>query len=163
MGSVPGAHHEYVRSLRSAASSAIDWAFDLSFTGVAEILAASFAAYLPFPDGASERRGSLLAALTNGLPVLSTLGDATSPELQQVILPTANPAQALLALDELDSNPEHAQRLGVASRTYAQKYSWSSIANQHRNIYRELALPHSPNQDESRSRELRHQSQDLRL
>ena len=77
MGSVPGAHQGYMRSLRSACSPAVDWALDLSFADVAETLAASFAAYLPFPDGASERRGSLLAALANGLPVLSTFGSAT--------------------------------------------------------------------------------------
>jgi glycosyltransferase involved in cell wall biosynthesis len=161
LGSVPGAHKGYMRSLRSAALPAMEWALDLSSAAVAETLAASFAAYLPFPDGASARRGSLLAALANGLPVISTLGDATPPELRKVLIPTLTPAEALLALDELHDDPERSRNLGVASRIYAQKYRWSSIANQHRNIYRELVLPYSPNLDAPRLRELPPQIQDL--
>lgn len=154
MGSVPGSHKWYMRSLRSSPLPAMEWALDLSFAAVAETLANSFAAYLPYPDGASARRGSLLAALANGLPVISTLGAATPPELRRVLIPTLTPAEALLALDELHYDPQRSKRLGVASRIYAKKYCWSSIANQHRDIYRELVLPHSPSEDASRLSEL---------
>ncbi|GAT62306.1 glycosyltransferase [Paludibacter jiangxiensis] len=48
---------------------------------VIEILNSTKIVYLPFPDGASERRGSLLAALANGTCVISTSGLFVTNEL----------------------------------------------------------------------------------
>jgi glycosyltransferase involved in cell wall biosynthesis len=142
IGSAPGAHQKYLKELQQSAPGVIRWSIDLEFARVSEILARSFAAYLPFPDGVSERRGSMLAALTNGLPVLSTVGAATPPEMLPSFLPTENSDEALSLLDELADDPERHTRLCAMSRRHAARYTWSSIAAQHEFAYREaLRLP----------------------
>jgi glycosyltransferase involved in cell wall biosynthesis len=142
IGSAPDAHQEYMSDLQRNAPHAVKWSIDLEFAQVSEILARSFAAYLPFPDGVSERRGSMLAALTNGLPVLSTIGAATPPEMLPLFLPTTNSDDALSLLDELAEDPERHSEICVASRIQAARYAWSSIAAQHVLAYQEaLRVP----------------------
>jgi glycosyltransferase involved in cell wall biosynthesis len=142
IGSAPVAHQKYLKELQQSAPGVIRWSIDLEFARVSEILACSFAAYLPFPDGVSERRGSMLAALTNGLPVLSTVGAATPPEMLPSFLPTESSDEALSLLDELVDDPERHTRLCAMSRRHAARYTWSSIAVQHELAYREaLRLP----------------------
>ena len=120
-----------MNDLRRNAPQAVKWSIDLDFSKVSEVLAASFAAYLPFPDGVSERRGSMLAALTNGLPVLSTIGAATPPEMLPLFLPARSSGEALSLLDQLSKDPDRCSEMCVASKTHAARYAWSSIAAQH--------------------------------
>jgi glycosyltransferase involved in cell wall biosynthesis len=131
IGSAPRAHQSYMSELRRNAPQAVKWSLDLDFRKVSEVLAASFAAYLPFPDGVSERRGSMLAALTNGLPVLSTIGAATPPEMLPLFLPARSSGEALSLLDQLSKDPERCSEMGVASKIHATRYAWNSIAAQH--------------------------------
>jgi glycosyltransferase involved in cell wall biosynthesis len=142
IGSAPAAHQKYLRELQQSAPEIVRWSIDLEFAQVSNILARSFAAYLPFPDGVSERRGSMLAALTNGLPVLSTIGAATPPKMLPSFLPTEGSDEALSLLDELAGDPERHARLCAVSRIHAARHTWSSIAAQHELAYREaLRLP----------------------
>jgi glycosyltransferase involved in cell wall biosynthesis len=142
MGSAPAAHQEYLANLQQSAPGAIKWSFDLEFEKVAETLASSFATYLPFPDGVSERRGSMLAALTNGLPVVSTIGEATPSEMLPSFLKSTGSEEALSILDGLVDVPERHARLCAASKAHAARYAWSSIAAQHVLAYQEaLRLP----------------------
>jgi glycosyltransferase involved in cell wall biosynthesis len=142
LGSAPKAHQKYLADLQQSAPGAIRWSFDLEFEEVSEILARSFAAYLPFPDGASERRGSMLAALSNGLPVVSTIGEATPGEMIPLFLPSTSSHEALSILDELVHVPEQHARLCATSKAHAARYAWSSIAAQHVLAYQEaLRLP----------------------
>jgi glycosyltransferase involved in cell wall biosynthesis len=137
LGSAPAAHQQYMRDLQQNAPDGVRWSIDLEFAQVSEILASSFVAYLPFPDGVSERRGSMLAALTNGLPVVSTIGEATPEEMLPFFLPSTSSDEALSLLDCLVEDPERYARLCTASRIHAARYTWSSIAAQHVLVYRE--------------------------
>jgi len=138
LGSAPAAHQKYMRDLQESAPDGVRWSIDLEFAQVSEILARSFAAYLPFPDGMSERRGSMLAALTNGLPVLSTVGEATPPEMLPLFLPTTSSDDALSLLEKLVPDPERHVGLCAASRIHAARYTWSAIAAQHLLAYQEV-------------------------
>ena len=48
---------------------------------IADALAAATVAVLPVPGGASFRRGSLLAAAVCGVPIVTTMGPDTPPDL----------------------------------------------------------------------------------
>jgi len=102
---------------------------------VAKELAAATVGYFPFPDGASERHSSLIAALANGLPVVATVGERTPPELAEVVYPSTSPASALTAVAELLADAGKRSSLSEAGRHYAERCSWPAIAARHRELY----------------------------
>jgi glycosyltransferase involved in cell wall biosynthesis len=138
LGSISAANEAYAKVLRAQAPAELRWSLDLSFEEVGCVLARSFAAYLPFPDGASERRGSLPAAWLNGTPVLSRLGPATTPTLSRLMIPVYSAEEALAALDRLANQEHEWERISRTVRDYAQSHSWQDVAKQHANIYLHL-------------------------
>ena len=138
IGSISSSNAGYASKLLQQAPSAVRWSHDLTFADVAENLSRSFAAYLPFPDGASERLGSLPAAWVNGLPVLSRIGPATTPSLAELLLPAHNAQQALATLDSLLAAPGHWLEISKRVSEYARSCSWEEVAERHANIYRGL-------------------------
>lgn len=90
----------------------------LSGEAVAEYLRACDLAVQPYPDGASTRRGSLMAALANGVPVVTTLGPLTDPVTAAGPIAFARPDRlADAALGLLDA-PERLRQLGRDSRRF---------------------------------------------
>jgi glycosyltransferase involved in cell wall biosynthesis len=93
----------YAEEIMQVASDAgIEIRTNLEDEDVSAVLGDTRVAYLPFPDGASERRGSLLAAMTNGAVVASTTGKYTTPELANAIIDISKiPITEMLADNEL--------------------------------------------------------------
>lgn len=139
VGSSPAPHGAYLARVRaSSADLPVAWDLNLSPEAVAERLVQATIAYLPFPDGASERRASLLAAMTNGLPVVTTKGKFTPAGLEQSVRFCATPDEAVCAAKDLLGRPELRQALGAKAVQYAEKFSWESIAESHIEIYRRI-------------------------
>lgn len=96
-----------------------------------QILYALDAAALPFRDGATFRRGSLLATLAHGLPVVTTLPAA--PQLidghNVLLVPPENPAALVAALTRIQNDPALAEKLGRAAQILSQQFEWPSIAD----------------------------------
>lgn len=141
IGSISKAHQAYARSLVAKAAPEVRWSFDLSFEEVGAILGRSFAAYLPFPDGASERRGSLAAAWFNGLPVLSQIGAATTPTIRELLVVVHNLEEALTALDKLGERPQEWERISRGLREYSENRTWAHVARRHADTYRAILCP----------------------
>jgi glycosyltransferase involved in cell wall biosynthesis len=106
----------------------------------AHLLAADCAA-LPFRDGASFRRGSLLAALAHGCPVTTTTPadadtrSALATEAVALTVPTNDSAALAAAIDRIANDPQLRARLATAGRALAARFSWDSIAAQHEACY----------------------------
>ena len=138
IGSTPPRWTDYRRQLRASAPVDLAWSEGLAYAEVAAAMAVSMVAFLPFPDGAGERRGSLLAALANGLPVISTIGPATTAELKAALLPADGPDAALAQLRTLRANPDVGLQLSALGRSLASRFSWARIASAHATLYRDL-------------------------
>jgi glycosyltransferase involved in cell wall biosynthesis len=102
----------------------------------AHLLAADVA-LLPYADGASPRRGSLLACAEHGLPIVSTqpASGALSQAIQAVPAEPARLAAAVLQIAQSETLKESLQH---TSRLLADSVNWSSIASAHIKIYTEL-------------------------
>lgn len=104
----------------------------------AHLLAADCVA-LPFSDGASFRRGSLLAALAHGRPVITTtpadLGTSADLEGAALLLPAGDSAALAAALARLAAEPALAHAIAAGGTALASRFSWASIAAQHEVVY----------------------------
>lgn len=106
----------------------------------AHLLAADCAA-LPFRDGASFRRGSLLAALAHGCPLITTTpaDTATAAALTAppaaLLVPPEDSAALAAGLARLANDPALQGRLADGGRALAARFSWDSIAAQHEQCY----------------------------
>jgi glycosyltransferase involved in cell wall biosynthesis len=123
---------------------------DLSAT-----LLACDAIALPFLDGASARRGTLMAALAHGLPIVSTLPARQSPvagpatvwlgsgpgaasvrDGEAILLVPPDDASALaVALGRLRDDVALRSRLAAGAREVAARISWPSLAEETLRIY----------------------------
>jgi glycosyltransferase involved in cell wall biosynthesis len=114
---------------------------------VSAYLLASDLCALPFRDGASFRRGSLLAALAHGVATVTTRAPGgqqaeatTLLEDEQAALLTAPGDAAALAdaIGRLSRDAPLRAALGASGRTVAQRFDWTVIAARHVELYRAL-------------------------
>ena len=95
--------------------------------------------FMPYEDGASLRRGTLMAGLANGCAIVTTTPQQPIPELkdgQQIIyIPPRDPDSAALMIKHLADNVAIAERLRQKARTASQQFCWDSIAAKHVDIY----------------------------
>lgn len=105
----------------------------------AHLLAADMVV-LPFADGASYRRGSLLAALAHARPTITTAPAAPlDPPLldgqHALLLPDAAPERLQAAIQRVAADPELQIRLSTGALDLAAAFAWPSIASEHETVY----------------------------
>ncbi len=87
---------------------------------------------LPYRDGASFRRGTLMAALAHGCAILSTQPTAPLPALQDGVnirlIPPDNAAALAHAALELRASPDLRTRLGQGAQELSRQFTWDKIA-----------------------------------
>ncbi len=133
-------YEEYLQQLRRNAPPNVKWIVGAELIEVALLMSSALAAYLPFPDGASYRRGSLIGALVNGLPVISTCSAMTPDSLARVVLRADTPDQALAQLRLIQESPERRQEVSDAGRSLGLQFRWSSVAKAHSLLYQNVRL-----------------------
>ena len=137
-------NQEYRRTLTALAdrlgvASTVIWAGRRLPEEVSHLLRVSDLFVVPYDDGASIRRGSLMAGLAHGLPVVSTHSVLPSSYLRDgvnvALVPPKN-ADALAAkITSLLAAPEEAASLAKAAVALAEQFSWSLIARETRALY----------------------------
>jgi glycosyltransferase involved in cell wall biosynthesis len=131
----------YARALRGLpGGTAVQWLASLPAQAVADELAACEFAYLPYPDGATERRGSLIAALAAGLDVLTTRSAEAPADLERCVRFAPAPAVALRLLDCAPEVGDSSRReRSEAVRRFLAARAWSAVADGHVRVYERLA------------------------
>lgn len=106
----------------------------ISDEAVGAFLASSDITALPFLDGASYRRGSLMAAIHYGCAIVSTQAVVEIPAFkngENMRLVASGDSDALTqALSELYYSPELRQTLKQGATTLAKQFQWDSIAHE---------------------------------
>lgn len=134
-------HAAYYKSLRDKASKLpIVWNVGSTPEEVRDIFGTCTYAYLPFPDGASERRGSLLAVMSHGLATVTTSGAQTPPAMKDALTFADSPSDSLSRLDILADSPQMREEKCKAGKTFASMFSWEKIAERHLSVYNEVLL-----------------------
>ncbi len=97
---------------------------------------------LPYRDGVSFRRGSFMAALAHGLPIITTTPAVEIPELRHreniYLVPPAAPNALAAAVMALQRNGELREVLAGGARALAQSFRWDKIALSAVELFREL-------------------------
>jgi glycosyltransferase involved in cell wall biosynthesis len=114
---------------------------------VSAYLMAADAIILPFSDGYSYRRGSLITALAHQVPVITTrapagLSQDPLPELvdgrHALLIDPQNADQLVAAVERIKHEPELAFMLSRQGRELTDVFSWDQIVQQHEQLYRHL-------------------------
>lgn len=109
----------------------------------AEILAGADCAVLPFADGASLKRGSMLACLEQALPVITTIPKQKKyfPFLDRkhmLLVPPGDVTAIIQAVEMLLQEPKLKKALSEQLREPLRAYAWDTIAKQHCALLAEL-------------------------
>jgi glycosyltransferase involved in cell wall biosynthesis len=130
---------DYFESVRTrAASLGVTLLLGASEQDVSAALATASLCYLPFPDGATMRRGSLMAALECGVPVLTTVSDQTPPALRACITPAADTLEASGILRRAVNDRDFHRSLQRNHARSGLDNRWDSIASQYVDLFHDL-------------------------
>ncbi len=89
---------------------------------------------MPYHDGASLRRGTLMAGLAHGRPLITTHPTHPLPELRHGenvwLVPPADAAALGEAIRQLGGDASLRAQLGTAAQLLAEQFTWDKIAAQ---------------------------------
>jgi glycosyltransferase involved in cell wall biosynthesis len=115
------------------------------YTAPAEVsanLLATDICLLPYRDGVSFRRGSFMAALAHGLPIITTTPAVELPELRHreniYLTPPAAPEALVAAVTALQRDNRLREELARGAHTLAGRFRWGSIADSTVELFGEL-------------------------
>lgn len=109
---------------------------------VSAYLAASDAVALPFRDGASYRRSSLMAAIAHGCAIITTKPTVDIPAFKNdqnllMVAPENVPALAA-AIQVMVNTPAIRERLGAGASTLREHFAWDRIAGENLAFFQQV-------------------------
>jgi glycosyltransferase involved in cell wall biosynthesis len=120
----------------------IRWTGFVDNAAVSGHLSACDLVALPYRDGASFRRGSLMAALAHGCTIITTHPLTDLPDLVEDhhvrLIPPDSPTALALAIEALADNPTLCHRLGENARELSRQFAWDRIAARTAEYFQEL-------------------------
>ncbi len=119
-----------------------------------EIVTANFLAsdicVLPYRDGASYRRGTLMAALAHGMPIVTTVTSRRPPSVAGIqvpalrdgenclLVPPDDPTALALAILRAAASPALRSNIGTGAYELAQHFTWDKIVQRHLELYERI-------------------------
>jgi len=132
---VPG-REAYYSSLREKSGDLpIEWCIGADDAATSALIASCQFAYLPFPDGASERRASLIAFLEAGACIVTTHGEQTPRFINDAVRFANSPDDAIEIVNALKADPHATSLLQANAQRASQRFSWQQIAQRHAELY----------------------------
>ena len=117
----------------------VRWSGRLGDEEVAASLNAIDVLVMPYSDGASLRRGTLMAGLVNGCAIVTTRPQTPLPDFQDgrdwLIVPPNDADTTAQAVLRIADNPTLATHLRANARLRSRLYNWESIAASHLPLY----------------------------
>lgn len=117
----------------------VQWTGHLADAGVSEALHLLDLLFMPYTDGASLRRGTLMAGLAHGCAIVTTTPQDPLPEFvagrDLLYVPPEEPQTAARAIAQLAVMPAQRHALGHSARQQSQQFTWSTIAAHHQQAY----------------------------
>jgi glycosyltransferase involved in cell wall biosynthesis len=126
------------------------WSGPVPLDDLSRLLQACDLVALPYRDGASFRRTTLIAALANGCPTITTAPPAGSLAFAPVaglptlrhghelwLVPPDDPHALADAICRLGAEPTTRAHLSAAAAQAARAFAWPTVAERHRQLYRD--------------------------
>lgn len=136
IGAVQERHRAYADAIKQRGMAAgVTFAINISDDAVAQRLANAGYAYLPFPDGASGKRGTLAAALINKLVVITRHSVITPPWITAATFHARDAEEAFSLLSQLSANESAWDAAVRKSGAAWRRYRWDGIARRHAALY----------------------------
>ena len=122
----------------------VHWTGFLSPERVSTHLAAADLMVMPYRDGVSLRRGTLMAVLAHGRPLITTAPAAPAPELRHGenvwFVPLDDPVALAEAVAALAGDAARRGQLGRGARELAGLFDWGRIAGLTADFYAEVMV-----------------------
>lgn len=144
VGASDPSNYAYLQEVEAAVArhgltDRVTWTGSLPDAEVSAALYACDVLLMPYLDGASTRRGTLMAGLAQGCAVVTTTPSAPLPELRDgvsvLFVPPGDVDATTAAVLRLIHDPALAQRLRTGARQAAAAFTWESIADAHIRSY----------------------------
>jgi len=118
------------------------WTGYLPDREVTATLKASDVCVLPYRDGVSTRRGTLMAALAHGLPIVTTTPRMPLAQFRDgenmLLVPPENPDAIAGAVSRLADDTTLREQVGAGAAALAEQYTWPAIAEATLAFYADL-------------------------
>lgn len=132
--------HDHIE--RAGIADRVHWTGFLSPGRVSTYLTAADLMVMPYRDGVSLRRGTLMAVLAHGRPLITTAPMETSPEFRHGenmwLAPVDDVEPLREATTTLVADPSLRESMGREARKLARSYGWDTIAEQTAGFYAEV-------------------------
>lgn len=120
----------------------VHWTGFVDDRRVSTFLHAADMMVMPYRDGVSLRRGTLMAALAHERPLISTIPQTPMPELVHGqncwLVPPGDAVALAQAVQTVWSDPDLRQKLGAGAAAVAALFTWDKIAAQTLEFFQEL-------------------------
>jgi glycosyltransferase involved in cell wall biosynthesis len=146
VGASDATNYAYLQEVKAAIragglESRVTWTGYQNDADVSADLAACDVMLLPYVDGASLRRGTLMAALAHGCAIVTTTPPVPISQLVDgrdlLYVPPRDTAAAAAAVRRLVHEPDLAAKLCQNALAASAAFSWQGIAEAHERLYLE--------------------------
>lgn len=122
------------------------WTGYLPPEGVSAAFCSADICVLPYRDGASFRRGSLMASFAHRMPIISTYPQVALAELRHgeniYLVPPQEPQRLAGAVARLARDSALRERIRAGAGALSEEFNWQRIAERTLEVYHAVGSPH---------------------